>query len=90
MPMHSHMGGGTNSGYNGMPTSLGIVLMLIRCLEQGSMAEDKPYTVHPNILAHQKLTLQTAPLVLHRYLTGTLFFIPTYLYGDTSNTSTVV
>ena len=32
-----------NTGYNGMPTSLGLVWMLIHWLGQGSMA-DKPRT----------------------------------------------
>ena len=37
------MGWGSNTGYDNMPTSLGIVQTQIHCLGQGSVA-DKPHT----------------------------------------------
>ena len=60
IPMHRHEGGGTDTGYYGMSTSLGTVRMQIHCLGRG-YESDKPCT--SNVLACQKLTLQTAPPV---------------------------
>ena len=49
-----------NTGYNGMPISLGILWTLIHCLRRDQRQKNH---VHPDILACQLLTLQTAPPV---------------------------
>ena len=39
----------TNTGYDGMPTSLGIVQMQIHCLGRGSVADKPPTSQCPSV-----------------------------------------
>ena len=59
----------TNTGYNGMPTSLGLVCRLIHCLRWGSVA-DKPRTSRCTIVSVGDITdcaTSTAYTVLLRF-----------------------
>ena len=71
-PRTDMCGAVTNTGYYGMPTSLGIVQMLIHCLGRGSMADNPHTSQYPSMSVADITDCATSPAKILLYVLGAL------------------